>query len=190
MPKLEITYRKIDEIKPYENNPRVNEGAVGKVAASIEEFGFKNPIIIDGNNTIIAGHTRYKAAISLELEKVPTIKVENLTKEQARAFRIADNRTTDSAFWDDELLNEIILELKTEMNYDLTDFGFEAIEEEDIFEEEYDDAEEAEEKPHEVIIICMNDDEIESAKEMFGFEKEGQKLHLKETVAYKEGMEI
>ena len=105
MNKLQIKYIDTDKLIPYINNPRINDEAVDVVAASIKEFGFKNPIIIDKGNVIIAGHTRLKAAKKLGLEKVPTIKVEDLTEQQIKAFRIADNKTAEFADWDIELLN-------------------------------------------------------------------------------------
>lgn len=109
MNKLKIEYINIEKLIPYINNPRINDGAVDKVASSIKNFGFKNPIIIDKGNEIIAGHTRLKAARKLGLEEVPTIKVEDLTEQQIKAFRIADNKTSEFAEWDFGLL-EIELE--------------------------------------------------------------------------------
>ena len=94
----------VNDLIPYINNPRINDNAVDKVASSIKNFGFKNPIIIDKDNEIIAGHTRLKAARKLGLEEVPTIKVEDLTDAQVKAFRIADNKTSEFAEWDMELL--------------------------------------------------------------------------------------
>ncbi len=82
MSKIKIEYKDISELIPYINNPRINDGAVDKVASSIKNFGFKNPIIIDKNNEIIAGHTRLKAARKLGLDEVPTIKVDDLTETQ------------------------------------------------------------------------------------------------------------
>ena len=109
MEKLKIEYIDTEKLTPYINNPRINDNAVDVVAASIKEFGFKNPIIIDKENVIIAGHTRLKAAKKLELKEVPVIRVEDLTENQIKAFRIADNRTSEFAEWDMELL-EIELE--------------------------------------------------------------------------------
>lgn len=109
MEKLKIEYIDTEKLIPYINNPRINDNAVDKVAASIKEFGFKNPIIIDKENVIIAGHTRLKAAKKLGLKEVPVIRVEDLTEQQIKAFRIADNRTSEFAEWDMELL-EIELE--------------------------------------------------------------------------------
>ena len=103
--KIQIVYKSVDELIPYINNPRLNDNAVDAVASSIKNFGFKNPIVIDGDNEIINGHTRLKAAKKLGLDEVPTIKVEDLTDNQIKAFRIADNKTSEFADWDIELLN-------------------------------------------------------------------------------------
>lgn len=119
----------IDEIIPYENNPRKNDNAVDKVAESIKEFGFKVPIIIDKENIIIAGHTRYKAAKKLEIKKVPVIMAEDLTGEQVKAFRIMDNKSSEFATWDYESLLLEMESLKIEdYNLELTGFDFNEIE--------------------------------------------------------------
>lgn len=119
----------IDEIIPYENNPRKNDNAVDKVAESIKEFGFKVPIIIDKENIIIAGHTRYKAAKKLEIKKVPVIMAEDLTEEQVKAFRIMDNKSSEFATWDYESLLLEMESLKIEdYNLELTGFDFNEIE--------------------------------------------------------------
>ena len=103
---MEIINKKIDELKPYENNPRFNDDAVEYVAKSIKEFGFKVPIIIDKNNVIVAGHTRYKASLELGLEKVPCIVADDLSDEQVKAFRLADNKVSEKADWNFELLDD------------------------------------------------------------------------------------
>lgn len=118
--KLQMTHRPIETIREYNNNPRINDKAVDAVAASIEQFGFKNPIIIDKDGVVIAGHTRLKAAWKLGLQHVPTIVVDDLTEEQIRAFRIADNKTAELAEWDIEKLHA---ELESIENIDLTEFG-------------------------------------------------------------------
>ena len=97
---MNVIDRKIDELKPYENNPRKNDGAVSKVAASIREFGFKVPIVIDRNDVIVCGHTRYKAAVDLGLQSVPCIVADDLTDEQIKAFRLADNKVSEFSVWD------------------------------------------------------------------------------------------
>jgi len=118
-----LELRSISEIKPYENNPRINGQAVEGVANSIREFGFRQPIVIDGDGVIIVGHTRYKAALHLGLERVPVLVATDLSPEQAKAYRIADNKTADAAEWDYELLPVELRELK-DMNVDLGLIGF------------------------------------------------------------------
>lgn len=103
---MQIEYIEIDRVIPYANNPRKNDGeAVDRVASSIKEYGFKNPIIVDKDNVIVAGHTRYKAAKKLNLDKVPIIKADDLTPAQIKAFRIADNKVAEYSSWDNELLS-------------------------------------------------------------------------------------
>lgn len=97
---MEIVWKLLNEVKPYWNNPRRNEQAVAAVAASIKEFGFQNPIIVDSSYTIIAGHTRLEAAKQLRLDKVPCLIADGLTPEQVRAFRLADNKTAELSDWD------------------------------------------------------------------------------------------
>lgn len=116
-----IIEKKIEELIPYENNPRVNDESVDYVANSIKEFGFKVPIVIDANNVIIAGHTRLKASKKLGLESVPCIIADDLTDEQVRAFRLADNKASELSTWDMEKLN---LELDTLFEINMQDFGF------------------------------------------------------------------
>ena len=101
---MRIINKPIDEVIPYDKNPRHNDEAVEAVATSIREYGFKVPIIIDKDNVIVAGHTRVKAAKRLGLTEVPCIIADDLTEEQVRAFRIADNKTTEIAEWDYDLL--------------------------------------------------------------------------------------
>ena len=141
MNKLEITYKNIDEIIPYENNPRKNDEAVQYVANSIKEFGFKVPIIIDKDGVIVAGHTRYKAANELGLKEVPVILADDLTEDQIKAFRIADNKVGEKAGWD---LDKLKLELDDiNLDIDMTEFGFGDFElsmlTEDMDPEGYDD---------------------------------------------------
>jgi ParB family transcriptional regulator, chromosome partitioning protein len=116
-----ITLMAIAEIMPYENNPRNNEEAVEKVANSIKEFGFNQPIVVDKDNVIIVGHTRYLAAQQLGLNKVPAIVAANLSEEQARAYRLVDNKVGEIAGWDFEKLT---LELEQIESIDMSEFGF------------------------------------------------------------------
>ena len=130
--KLEIEYVDINSIKPYENNPRKNDKAVEYVANSIKEFGFLNPIIIDKNNVIIAGHTRLESAKRLGMNEVPIIHADDLTDEQIKAFRLADNKVSEYATWNDDLLN---IELQ-DLDIDMSDFGFDLdFTTDDIFKE-------------------------------------------------------
>ena len=124
---MKYVKKKLSEIRPYENNPRNNDDAVEAVAASIREFGFKVPIIIDENGVIIAGHTRLKAAQRLGMEKVPVIKADDLTEQQVRAFRLADNKVAELATWD---LDKLETELEEITDLDMMEFGFEGEEEE------------------------------------------------------------
>lgn len=125
---MDVIEKKLKDIKPYEKNPRKNDSAVDAVASSISQFGFKNPIVIDGNNVIICGHTRYKAAKKLGLDKVPCVVADDLTDEQIKAYRLADNKVAELAEWDIDLLGE---ELDGIFDIDMSDFGFDLEEEEE-----------------------------------------------------------
>ena len=114
---------KITDIRPYEKNPRINDGAVEAVANSIKEFGWRAPIVVDADLVVIAGHTRLKSAILLGLEEVPVHVADNLTPEQIRAYRIADNKTAEIAEWNYELLPLELRELQ-EADFDLSLLGF------------------------------------------------------------------
>lgn len=130
---MNIVQKKIDEIKPYEKNPRKNDEAVEYVANSIKEFGFKVPIVIDKDGVIIAGHTRYKASKKLGLKEVPCIVADDLTEEQVKAFRLADNKVGEVAEWDMTLLGEELLGIE---DLDMSDFGFEMFDEDEEPEDE------------------------------------------------------
>lgn len=119
---MEIREFGIDEIKPYEKNPRKNEDSVKFVANSIKEFGFNVPIVIDADNVIVAGHTRWKAAKQLGLEKVPCIKKDDLSPAQIKAFRLADNKVGEFSQWDMDLLGDELKDLGDV--FDMGDFGF------------------------------------------------------------------
>lgn len=136
---MDIINIALKDLKPYENNPRKNDDAVKYVAESIKEFGFKVPIVIDKDNVIVAGHTRYKAAKKLGMTEIPCIIADDLTDEQIKAFRLADNKVAEKAEWDFDLLNT---ELDDIIDLDMELFGFE-----DALQ---DDAEEAVEDEFEV----------------------------------------
>lgn len=119
---MEIVWKGIGDLIPYENNPRHNEASVDRVANSIREFGFKVPIVIDKDGTIVCGHTRYKASMKLGLEEVPCIIADDLSDEQIRAFRLADNKVGEASKWDFELLD---FEMEQLPNMNMEQFGFE-----------------------------------------------------------------
>lgn len=121
---MDIKTIELKNLIPYDKNPRKNDEAVKYVAASIREFGFKVPIVIDRNNVIVAGHTRYKAAQELGLKDVPCIIADDLTDEQIKAFRLADNKTGEFAEWDFNILG---FEIGNIIDLDMADFGFEEI---------------------------------------------------------------
>ncbi len=123
---MAIEMKGVDEITPYDKNPRVNDGAVEAVARSIKEYGFRQPIVVDRDGVIVVGHTRWKAAKHLGLEKVP-VHVADLTPEQAKAYRLADNRTALISTWSDELLAVELGELKA-LDIDLGGLGFTDVE--------------------------------------------------------------
>lgn len=119
---MDILELGVDELIPYENNPRKNDEAVDKVALSISAFGFKVPIVIDANNVIVTGHTRLKAAKKLGIKTVPCIKADDLTDEQIKAFRLADNKVAEFSEWDEE---KLMKELEEMGDIDMSLYGFE-----------------------------------------------------------------
>lgn len=108
---MQVVMKALGDIHPYENNPRVNDKAAIAVAKSIEAYGFKVPIVIAADGEIICGHTRYKAAQQLKLKEVPCVIADDLTPEQIKAFRLADNKVSDIAIWDNKKLLQELDEL-------------------------------------------------------------------------------
>ena len=148
---MEIIYKNIDELIPYENNPRLNDEAVEYVKNSIKEFGFKVPIVIDKDNVIIAGHTRIKASKELEIKDIPCIIADDLTEEQVKAFRLADNKVSEKSQWDFSKLDE---ELDSILDIDMSLFDFSTDEidwssVDDLSDETYD-------KPEHNMLECPN----------------------------------
>ena len=143
---MQVIEKKISDLIPYENNPRKNDIAVDAVMASIKEFKFRVPIIIDKNGVIVAGHTRLKAAQKLGLKTVPCIVADDLTPEQVKAFRLADNKVGELAGWDFEKLD---LELE-ELDFDMTPFGFDSHSTPENLDELFAPAEEKEKEPKRV----------------------------------------
>lgn len=118
---MEIFEMSPGDLTPYEFNPRKNDKSVDKVAASIKEFGFRVPIVVDADNVIVCGHTRLKAALKLGLDTVPVTRADDLTEEQIKAFRLADNKVGESSEWDNDLLGDELGEI---FDLDMSTFGF------------------------------------------------------------------
>ena len=152
---METITKKVSELIPYVNNPRNNDDAIDAVASSIKNFGFKVPIVVDSNNEIINGHTRFKAAKKLGLEIVPVIVADDLTPEQIKAFRLADNKVGEIATWDEDALAVELEELKN-LNFDMSEFDFEMNEPQTQEKNENTDPVLYDEK---MIIIIESDDE-------------------------------
>ena len=135
--KMNIVYKKVDDLVPYENNPRNNDEAVDYVANSIKEFGFKVPVVVDKDNVVVAGHTRLKACEKLGITEVPCIVADDLTEDQIKAFRIADNKVSEHATWDEEKLSQEL----SDIMLDMTEFGDDLFSDDDTMEVELDDEE-------------------------------------------------
>lgn len=167
---MQIEMIKTSELIPYEKNPRKNDAAVDKVAASIKEFGFLVPIVIDRNNEIAAGHTRLKAALQLGIERVPCVRANDLTDEQIKAFRLADNKTAEFAEWDFTELDKQLEELmNTEIDMSLFGFEFKDIEEKETESVSVKDN-------YEIIIEC--DDEADQEEKFNILTSEGYVCRL------------
>jgi DNA modification methylase len=172
---LKIVIKNIDELKVYENNPRKNDQAVDAVANSIKEFGFKVPIIITKDNVIIAGHTRIKACKKLGITDVPCIIADDLSEDQIRAFRLADNRASELADWD---LEKLKVEFDS-IELDLDLFGFEELQKklsDDSEDDDFDESEVFSENPYskkgdifelnEHRVMCGDSTDIETVKSL------------------------
>ena len=170
---MEIIEKRLAELTPYKNNPRKNDQAVDAVAASIKAFGFKVPIVIDRDGVIVCGHTRAKAAKKLKLESVPCVVADDLTEEEIKAFRIADNSSGAISEWDLALLD---LEL-SDIDFDMSEFGLDIKQNEPLpFPDELDD-----ERTKENIIVTMNCKSIkdfESIKEELSRIIEGKNITM------------
>ena len=152
---MNILQLPLEEVHPYENNPRKNDNAVEAVAASIKQYGFLVPLVISADHEIITGHTRYKAAGRLGLSTVPCVIADELTEDQIKAFRLADNKVGELAQWDVDLLP---LEL-ADIAQDMAVFGFESISEEEFGEKFTLDS--GEKKPYQQISQTLHDKQAE-----------------------------
>ena len=145
---MKIVERKVSELIPYENNPRRNDDAVQYVVNSIREFGFKVPLVIDKDGVVVTGHTRLKAAEELGMETVPCVIADDLTPEQAKQFRLVDNKTAEMAGWDYGMLDIELDEIGDLI--DMSQFGFETMEVDDMIDELFTDAEPKEKEPKQI----------------------------------------
>lgn len=157
--KMNIVYKNIKELKPYKKNAKKhNKEQVEQIANSIEEFGFTQPVIVDKNNEVVAGHGRILGAKKAGLKQVPTVCLEDLTEEQIKAYRLVDNKLNESE-WDYNLLDEELNELWDDGIFDMTLFGFE-MEEQQEKEQKKKVEFEIKEK-YEVHIICKDEKQME-----------------------------
>lgn len=175
---MKITQRPVDKVTPYDRNPRKNEAAVDKVARSLEEFGWQQPIVVDGDGVVIVGHTRLLAAKRLGHKTVPVLVAKDLSPERVKAYRLADNRTHEEAEWDPELLALELGELQ-EAGYELEFTGFdeaeiaEALDAENADDDGADTGSQLEGLIYQVIVSC--DNEAAQLALLERFEKEGLK---------------
>ena len=175
---MKITQKKVTELIPYVKNSRTHsDEQVAQIAASIKEFGWTNPILVDGKNGIIAGHGRLLAARKLGHKEVPTIELSELTDAQKRAYIIADNKLALNAGWDDEVLKLEIQQL-SDLNFDLTLLGFDEVELAKMFDEVIDEEPEGEnyQEVFNIIVECSN--EAEQEKIFNRLDSEGYKCRV------------
>jgi len=144
---MKIVEKRLEELQPYENNPRKNDAAVEYVAKSIDRYGFKVPIVIDKNGVIVAGHTRYLASIELGLEKVPCVVADDLTERQIAEYRLVDNKVSEYSSWDFTMLDEEL----SNMSADISEFGFNVGEMPDLSDFQLDIENEPKEKEPRII---------------------------------------
>lgn len=165
---MNIIEKDINEIIPYINNPRKNDAAVDKVAASIKEFGWKVPCVITTDNVIVTGHTRIRAAKKLGIDKIPCIIADDLTEAQIKAYRLADNKVTEFAEWD---LEKLEIEFEGLGDFDLGEFGFE-------FEFDNDEDPETEEEEEDPF------DDIEKLEKHYGVPYQGNKSRIADIIIH------
>ena len=152
----------INQIIPYKKNPRKNSNAIDIVATSIKEYGIKQPIVIDKNNVIVVGHTRYEACKKLGIDKIPVLKAEDLSDSQIKGYRIMDNKSSDFSEWDDVLLNQEILELE-EQGFDLSLTGFTDFVTDDGFGEDF-SLPSGDKAPFQQMTFTLSDEQAEVIK--------------------------
>lgn len=172
---MKVENWQIKDVKPYANNPRNNDDAVEATANSIKEFGWQQPIVVDKNGVIIVGHTRLKAAKKLKLNQVPVTVAKNLTDEQVKAYRLADNKTGELAEWDEDLLASELEDLDN-LDFDMSEFGFEDLDELDSQQKDEDtDPVPIDDK---TVIIIESDDDAKLEQYFDELVKEGYPCRL------------
>lgn len=173
--RMKIEWWDIDKVVPYDNNPRHNDDAVEKVANSLKTFGWKQPCVVDSDGVLVAGHTRIKAAKSLNMDKVPVLVANDLTPAEIQAYRLADNKTAELATWDMEALS---VELEgLEVDFDMAEFGFDEI----GFEPSFDDVEDEQETDESVTVkVLFHDPDLyQTYRDMFSkMEKDGASVSI------------
>lgn len=168
---MDVVNVAIDKITPYEKNPRKNDKAVAGVAASIKEFGFQQPIVLDADGVIIAGHTRFRAAKLLELTEAPCVYARDLSPDQVRAYRLADNKVGEASEWDERLL---MRELDAILNIDMSVFGFIEKPGRELSEvPEIEFSEELREEHNYVVLYFDNEVDWLQAETLFGLKTKG-----------------
>jgi ParB family chromosome partitioning protein len=132
---MNIIWKPINEVTPYEKNPRIHsETTIARIAKSIKDFGWTQPIVIDGKNIILAGHGRHLAALSLNMVQVPCVLVDDLSEAQKKAYRIIDNKLVTDSAWDDELLQQELNDL-VDLDFKVDDFGLDDLHGDKVLDE-------------------------------------------------------
>lgn len=160
---MKIQEIELTKLKAYEKNPRRNDEAVPLVANSIKEFGFKVPVVVDKDYTVVAGHTRIRAAELLGMKSVPCVVADDLTPTQIKAFRLADNKTAEFSTWD---FAGLAGELEDLTDIDMVDFGFETFDftDADFTAPERPKEEHESNQTHEVTALCKNEEEADAVR--------------------------
>lgn len=172
---MKIVYKRLDELRAYENNPRNNDNAVAAVAKSLEKFGWKQPIVIDAAGVIIAGHTRARAAEILGMQTAPCVVADDLTEDEIRAYRLADNKTAELAGWDFDKLDAEMEQLQA-VGFDMAAFGFESDSDETDEPKERKDLSDKVGAIFEAIVECA--DEYEQEEVFTRLNEEGLKCRV------------
>lgn len=177
---MKIEHWELSRLKPYGKNPRINQKAVDPVARSIQKFGFQQPIVVDKEGVIIVGHTRLKAAQKLKLKTVPVVVADQLSEDQVKAYRLADNKTGEFAIWDREDLNLELNDLQMDFSWDMSEFGF-SLNEEEREETKFLPSSPFRKEPkipdlYQIVVECSGEEEQKQLYEMFT--KDGYKCRL------------